>query len=506
MIKTIITQLEPYIQQYPNTEQELIKKFIDTLAYFEEADKNRKALMKRLKKYNQQLYGTDLYYQTPFLWFTESYFDNASIILRTADYKSKAFYEYLVGLLRRGKSGLGVFALIRGKTSVKDPVWSKLQSLSHNLINPLTQEQLVIIEEIYRTIRRLGVHSLDEKEIQDALSKLVPRNPRFKQVIGNYFELLRCQWVLTHQSSAFGIERVFFHFKLLNSTSVEEIIDFTSPDNSVLGMSDVYNIPNASKTFLGIAYVPKNEANLLHGYLHECEKNGQITIHTLSKLITTYRSISFQQYKEGHGWIEPTIKEITAISTKMEKNELDEYLHSKGLFYLTPTFNQEWFFKEHSLPTEIIKFYCQSPSLFEYPNLPLTWQKLTTVASPTKTLNQIEKGLLKYLYTKGVIQTMFIPWRLVYDYSFDLYMIILPRMPLNQLKPLLRLMPYAEIYELEDMLCLRGYLSPELIQNVSQAVNWPIHPIRFIHSPKAPNFTWFEKQHQLWRPPKILNR
>ncbi|MHA1207511.1 MAG: hypothetical protein ACTSSO_08090, partial [Candidatus Hodarchaeales archaeon] len=84
MIKTVISQLPPLIQHYPDSDQVLLNNFLELLKYFEEADYERSKLISRLTEYTNSLQEAAIYLQTPFLSFTKTYFQNAQATLTWA--------------------------------------------------------------------------------------------------------------------------------------------------------------------------------------------------------------------------------------------------------------------------------------------------------------------------------------------------------------------------------------------------------------------------------------
>jgi hypothetical protein len=498
MIQTIITRLNKIITQYSEKDQIIIKEFLNIVNYFEEAETNRKQLLEKMNTYKQKLYGTDLYLETPFLWFTETYIDMATVTLGTTDFHARSFYEYLVTYLRKNAVSPGVYALIRDKTPLNDPIWSKLQALSYKLIEPLTKDQIQIILRINQLIREKGIYSFDLKEIQSSLYEIFPRYSAYKQQLESFFTLLRCQWILLFYSPAFGLDRVFTRFSLPNSNNLNEIINFKSKENSVLGMSDIYRILNAVSEFIGIFYVPINETKSFSNYLQYMESEEKIKLIDISGLQSIQRSTSLHSYHSNTGWRDFTIKEMKGLLTG-EVTGIQE-ISSDELFYLTPVFAKDWYYHQHSLPLEVIKLYSRIPSIYNFSNLPLT----KTRPKSTKNLSHGEKGLIKNLYDKRVIQMIFVPWRLVYEYSFDLYWVLIPKTSEKQLFSFLKTIPYAEIYSTENFIGVRGFLSPKLVKLINQITTWSIYPITFAHFPQSVNIDWYEEKKLQWKIPKIF--
>ena len=148
MIKTVISQLPPLIQHYPDSDQVLLNNFLELLQYFEEADYKRSKLISRLTEYTNSLQGADIYLQTPFLWFTKTYFQNAQATLTCATFRADSFYRYLSRYLRHAGGSPGVFELLRKHTKLENLEWEQLQYTSNKIETPLSTSKLNLIETI----------------------------------------------------------------------------------------------------------------------------------------------------------------------------------------------------------------------------------------------------------------------------------------------------------------------------------------------------------------------
>jgi len=148
-IKTILDQLPQYIEAYPPEEQELLIEFLSIVAYYEEADFQRKKLSQRFEEYNERVIKTNQYLNTAFLWFTESYLSTANLLLNISKFHATSFYEYLTKYLRGNSVTPGVFQLLKKKCSLPDLAWEKLQYSSNKLLYPLSNDQFEILIAIY---------------------------------------------------------------------------------------------------------------------------------------------------------------------------------------------------------------------------------------------------------------------------------------------------------------------------------------------------------------------
>ena len=138
--------------------------------------------------------------------------------------------------------------------------------------------------------------------------------------------------------------------------------------------------------------------------------------------------------------------------------------------------------------------------IYSFSNLPLRLSDNQNSYS----LTRAEIGLLKQLYYNQVVQIGFMPVRLVYEFSLDLYCVILPKIPLFQLKCFLDLIPYSEIYFTEKSIYVWARLTPKLVQWIESDLNWPVIPIRRIMYPQILKSNYYDPLKLQWRTPYIL--
>ncbi|MFX1514757.1 MAG: hypothetical protein ACFFC6_00465 [Promethearchaeota archaeon] len=496
-LKTILNQLPAHVEQYIAQDQELLNDFLSVLQHHEEAEFQRKKLSKRFERYIKSISGTDQYLQTPFLWFSFTYFSNARLLLSVSRFHANLFYEYLVKHLRGNNGNPGVYRLVCENTPLSDLTWEQLQHESNKLIVPLTEDQLQILNTVYSFTKEAGIYSLDPQKLREAIVKQVsfPRNQKPFDELKRFFTRVNGRWALHFFSHVFGLDRLNIQIELQESTSLEEIIDFNDTENTVLTISDVFEVRGQAENYIMTLYVPIQAVDCLERYFLNREKERSLILKDMSRVITTNISASLNQYKANVGWIEPTQTQIQRITRILRSTRPP----NSKLFY-HPPFNNHWDFKQHPLPVEIIKLYSNIPLDYSYSNLPLNnHQDLTH-------LTRKEIGLLKQLYYNRVVYTGFVPWRLVYEFSLDLYGINLPKIPFIQLQQFLILIPFSQIYFTEKLIHIRARVTPKLVRWIERDLEWTIFPIIRKQYRLDLEFNWFDSELLQWRTPGIIDQ
>lgn len=122
------------------------------------------------------------------------------------------------------------------------------------------------------------------------------------------------------------------------------------------------------------------------------------------------------------------------------------------------------------------------------------------------TLSRTEVGLLKQLYYNEIVNVIFLPWRLVYDFSLDLYCITIPKLPINKLKHFLALLPYSEIHYTEKEIYVIARITPKLVEWIAIDLNWPVQSILQTHYPLKLEYTWFDPKALQWKMSIVLKK
>ncbi len=501
-IKTIMEQLPDHIAEYPPSDQLLLTEFLSVLQYYEEADYQRNKLSKRFEEYNNRILGTDQYLQTAFLWFTYNYFSNAYLLLNVSKFHANRFYEYIAKHLRGSSSTPGVYGLIRENIPLSNLAWEQLQYESNKLLYPLSEHQFQILITLYSFIKEGGIDALNQRKIRTAIISQVPfpHNVKPTTELSRFFRLIDGRWFLRFHSPAFGLDRLFFHFELNVGNSLKDIIDFHNRDYTVLGLSAVYYVRDHPNAYIGTLVVPTNTINQLKAYLYHRETEGDINVIDLTKIYTIHRNVSFENYIVGTGWSQLSQKEMTRLTSQIKVKHPRKKFQPYSLSFTTPSYNPNWDFKEHPLPTQIIRLYCKFSKEFSISSLPIQ----TACTQNTFTLSRSEIGLLRQLHYNQVVHIGFVPYRLIYEFSLDSYWIKLPRIPKLQLKTFLNTIPYCEYYITDSSIQIWTRLNSQLIQWIKDELKWKLYPILPTHPPHGMEFEWFDQNNLMWIQPNLF--
>jgi hypothetical protein len=502
MIRTVIIQLPQFITQYSSADQVLLNSFLKVLQCFEEADNKRADLIDRFTIYCQQLYRTEKYLHTTFLWFSNDYIQKAGLLLSVANFQGIKFYEYLAKHLRSRGDSPGVFELIRRNVPLTDLAWEQLQHSCQQLSVPLTEEQIQNISITYDIIQKQGIYALNSQKFkQSFLRQEARRDPSIRE-LNRFFNIIEGRWSLRFHSPAFGLERLFCRIKLEKASQLNEIFDLHQEANTTLNISEMYQVRNNAKHYLGILFVPSNDIDKLVSYLTLSEKNNLGKLLKLEKIIESYRNVSLKYYRRDKGWIH---RKPTLLINQKEIHDDDKeqsYAERPTLHYISPPFNKTWSFHQHRLSSRILQTYCDTPHSYSFSSLPLSSQG---IQAHTK-LSQSEIGLLKFLHSKNVLNVNFVPWRLVYEFSLNQYWIIIPKKPISKLKSILEYIPFCEVYLTENSVCIWAHLTEELIVWIERELQGETYLTIQTKYPIAPQFTWVDIENKKWQTPAIFHR
>jgi hypothetical protein len=108
------------------------------------------------------------------------------------------------------------------------------------------------------------------------------------------------------------------------------------------------------------------------------------------------------------------------------------------------------------------------------------------------------------LYYNGVLSISWIPWQIVYDFSIEYYWLILPKTNINQIIPLLRILPFTMVHLSENNTFIWTYLSPEIAQWIKKYSNWEMYEVKRYISQQKAQFNWFNEEKLEWITPYIL--
>lgn len=364
-MKTILSQLPTYIEKYTLPDQVFLNDFLSILRYYEvDTQQARWQLLERFKKFVDKYRSSGQMWDLPFLWFTESYFTNASKLLRVASFHADDFYEYLVKHLRGDSDVSGVFKLIRNGVTLTDLKWEQLQYASNRLSVPLTSEELHALEAVHELYMETGIKALDQKYIKNIIINRV-KSPTLSKKLVNLFSRVDSTWLLQFYNPAFDIEELFFHFQLSKSTSLEEIIDFKNSNNTILCRSRVYWIRGFHNMYCGVFYVPLKFVESLEKYLHTCQRRGQLILHELTKLTNPRICVSLFLYQAIKSWRNPTVTDRYRLGLMLKTQRPRKKRINPTSLYITPRFNELWHYSQLHDRSQVIELYCKIPRVLD---------------------------------------------------------------------------------------------------------------------------------------------
>ena len=496
MIQTVINQLPKYIQQYPTEDQILLNEFLTLLTYFGEAEYNRERLKKRFNDYTSGLLETSIYIQTPFLWFSRTFFQKANQTLGLTSFRGQSFYGYIAKQLRSWKTQIGVFELIRKITPLKDLAWEQQQYRSSQMSFPMSNEQSDAIKKMYELLEDNAIDSLNPKFVRSQLvNRFSAKLATTKELVG-FLKLLESIWRLDYYTPAFGVRRLFYHIQT-NEKQLEEIIQVNNPRNTLLNSSDFYKNREEPQDYFGIFTAPVQSVQSLENYLKNQEQKGILKIFKLSPIQNEYRSASLELYKIGSGWSPITSRHLQAVI-----NEISEPENNKkhNIDWISPHYNQNWSYKKHQLPIEIIKLYCDLPRQYTLESL----ESKLNIENKNSVVSIKNRALLRQLHYNRVLNISWVPWQLVYEYSRQYYWLILPKLDIIRIIPLLKIIPIAMINLSKDNTFIWGYLTPKFVQELRNKTSWEIYPVIRSYSSQKPDFNWFNVETLEWITPSLL--
>ncbi|MHA2238353.1 MAG: hypothetical protein ACXAB2_08315 [Candidatus Hodarchaeales archaeon] len=472
LIQTALDQLPSQIKQYSPKDKILLNEFLATLSLYKDARHNRKQLSFKIDEYINKHLGTDQYLQTPFLWFSVNFYQNANLLLEVSKFHADNFYEYLGKQIRSNSNIQGLFQLIKQNIPLTDLKWELLQYQSNKMPYPLSTVQLKIISAIYACIQNKGIQSLNQRKLIECIKEKVNTSSisHLSPELKRFFTLIEGRWYTRFHSPAFGFVRLFFYIQLRSGVTISQIFKSLDENSINLNSSDFYQVRTDPDTYLGILLTPGKSLKSVSKHLSGFQEDNQIFIKNLTKIQYIRRSVSIDLYSINKGWVKLNKTALRKLKGSILEDD-QTTLSSK--VYLTSKPNMKWNYESHPLSNQLKQLYIEIPEEYSYENLLLS----PSNSEEGSALTRDEIGLLKLLHTNNVIQAGFIPYRLIYEYSLDSYWLILPELSENQLKNLLSMIPYCEIYNIDDSILIWTRLMDYQVDWIQNELKWEIFPI-----------------------------
>ena len=485
-IQTVIDQLPPYIEEYPADEQQLLNEFLNTLKYYEEADYQRDQLSNRFSEYYQHHEQTQKYLDTPFLWFAADYFSHANLKLSLAKFDGRTFYEYLTKPLKRTAQCVGLFALIKDKTSLMDLKWENLQVTSTRIIVNLLEEQLIALNSVHKSIDDLGVHSLNSTVLRKRVRKETSKFPFMRDLV-DFHRLIESQWTLWFYPPAFDLSRFYINFSLPDNAKISDLIDYNDLRNTTLCNSRFFYMPESKNEYCGYLTIPSRFNSVLKEIIDFNQEKENIIVKKYEEITMERLATSLTLYDVKKGW-----KDSNPKSYKKKHSKLN----------ITPKFNNAWNIKKFVEPTKLIQIYCHPSGTHSFDTLPLN--KINSNDTSQNRFSALEMGLVKYLYKKGVCRITYIANRLLYAYSPFQYEIILPSMSSDRIERLVAWMPFARLFHTENHIFLWVYLTPKTAMWIQNELKWPVRQIIAHHFPTFADLDYYNFDACEWKKPLFI--
>jgi hypothetical protein len=501
-LQTIISQLPTWMAKYSSTEQAYLNEFLTTIQMCEvNTHMARTTLTNRFRELIEKYRHSEEYYRLPFLWFVVTYFTRANQLLGIAKFHADVFYEYLVQFLRGDTQIDGVFQLVKKETALDNLAWEQLQYACSKLIVPLTNEELQIFQTIYSSIPELEIQALNQRIVKRTIVNEV-RSPKVSRDLQHFFTMLDATWYLRFRMTALGLKIMYFQFQRDKDISLTEIINFQNPNNTTLGASQVYQIRGQPDTYIGAMLIPDQLKTQLQEYLEELKQQGKLIFTEMDEIKENHVSCSVNLYRAGLGWRKITETDWRQYSKLLKTTQPRKRRTKSPPFFLTPTFNQEWHYQQHSEPSQVIELCCTGASAFSFENLPIGGSHNKIISHFSKR----EVNLLQDLHRKKIVHVGFHSDRLAYEFSLDSYWITLPFMSRDQLSRLLVWLPYAQILVSETKIHLWTVLTTKLKKWLKEDLKWKIEEVIPVHRRLTRSKNWYNFKEEEWKTPQALER
>ncbi|MFX0171409.1 MAG: hypothetical protein ACFE9L_05770 [Candidatus Hodarchaeota archaeon] len=471
-IQTILDQFPRFIEEYPPKDQELLTRFRQMLELAEVGTAAaRDTFITAVRDYVTQIHteNTVLYVQTPFLWYTITYFTNAVKLLDLGEFLADSFYDYIVRHLRGTDKAVGAFPLIRNQTSINDLVWEQLQYACISLQVPLNQVDFDLLKEIYQFIKKEGVSIYQSLYLENMIKGRF-RMPRLPPTILRFFERLGSQVMITLNFKFFGITEFIYSLRISEGHSFEELIDPTDPTNMTLTSAYYYRGLDDPQTFVGILLIPSHLRQLLQNYFQQKTKEHYIDSYTLTELQQKRTSLSLAGYKVGEGWHKWSLTDCLDLTRSLktppprsEKNEVEKC-------WLTRPYDMTIHFTQLETPIHAIDLFC------DFLGVDQSFTSLLTQNMDYPILSRENYTLLTQLYQARVIDVTFFNHNLNIEFSPDVYWLKIPKIPFQQLIQLLNWLPSARIKENISHYYVWTRLTPILSHWLQKELPWTILP------------------------------
>ena len=497
-LQTILERLPRLIASYSSSEQKIISEVFDILSQGNvSTQEERNKFLANMDQFVRKNMERVEYYQTPFLWFSNTFFLNAQRLLVEASFHADDFIQYLVRVLRGNPSTLGFFQLIQNKTQLSDLKWEALQYYCNEIHDPLTEFQMDILRVIYSMVNSDPLRAMDQHYLTREIVKGVHVTKQFRG-LHHLFSRLDARWGVWMFSEAFGISMSMFKLIMAKDHTIDSFLDFYSPESFVFQMSNVYGSPNDSNTYFGFFYTPSSCVSQLTSFLEQGIENNHLSEFQLEPVLTTQAGSSLALYSADSGWEESLPQEFkNAIESRRR-------IHSKDISVklgsVTPQLSNRLNYKVLESPEQAIRVYINTNESFSFGNLPI---KLGEDYHKS-VFTQADLALLAKFFSKKIAGPTFTIRNILNEFSLDLYWVEIPSRWECTTPIFLHLLPWASVLSTGRKTVLITPLTSYLLNWIKNHLSWHIVQISSVFRSKSLREEWYDFQNGKWKCPRFL--
>ncbi len=500
-LSTILFQIPPLISQYPSSqEQEILSQFYNLLAQNKvDTYKQRELFLESIETLTNEYHTTARYVETPFLWFSVTFFLNTQRLLIEASFHPDVLIQYLVRVLRGNEEVLGVFQLLHQKVSINDIKWEKLQYFCNtDLSDPLSKKQLEIIKVLYSLVNKIPLQGMNQYYITREIAEKVSLDKQFRG-LHHFFSRLDARWGTWMFPPVFELSLVMFKIKIHSNFDLNV---FKLDNNFVMGMSNVFKLVEKENIFSGFVYVPKRLLNTLIDYFKEKENDNQIDIINLEPITSVQAGTSLALYLEGIGW-ENTIIPEKFLNSIERRSIYKANSHLANISSVTPQMKLRKFtYNQLDIPEQAIKLYIKTYSALSFGNLPIG---LKGDFQNSTMITQSDLALLSKLLAKKIAAPTFQLGTVLSEFSLDFFWIEIPKNSRNTSLTFLHWLPMSSVHTTENKMILISQLTPNISNWIKNKLRWNIFSIQPYFRSKVMIDNFYNYQDLQWMNPRLLS-
>ncbi|MHA1975420.1 MAG: hypothetical protein ACW98F_09625 [Candidatus Hodarchaeales archaeon] len=499
-LHTILERLPPLIAKYSDSNQKPISDVFDILSQGNvHTQKERIKFLAKMDEFVRNTMENEKYYQTPFLWFSNTFFLNSQRLLVEASFHADDFIQYLVRVLRGNPSTPGFFQLIKDKTPLSDLKWETLQYYCNEIHDPLTEIQMDILRVIYSMVNSDPLRAMDQHYLTREIAQQIQVTKQFRG-LHHLFSRLDARWGVWMFSEAFGISMLMFKLTMTKQRKLEPFLDFHSPESFVFQMSNVYCISDFPDSFFGFIYIPSECITHFYTYLEQGVENNYLSEFLIDPVLTTQAGSSLALYSVDDGWEESYIPlEIkNAIESRRRIQSKDI---SVKLGYVTPQLSNRLNYQILESPEQAIRVYINTNESFSFGNLPIKLGK----DYHNSVFTQADLALLAKFFSKKIAGPTFTVRNILNEFSLDMFWVEIPSKWECTVPLFLHLLPWSSVLTTDKKIILITTLTSYLLDWIKNHLSWHVVQFSSVFRSKTLREEWYDFQNGKWRCPQFLD-